>query len=108
MASPEIKVRIPKKAGKGEIIEIKAQISHDMETGQRKDAAGNTLPRRIINKFVVTWNGETVTSSDWYPSMSANPFITLYARATESGKVTLTYHDDNGEVYSSSSEITVA
>lgn len=108
MAKPEIKSRIPKKAGKGEIIEIKAQISHDMETGQRKDASGAVLPRRIINKFVMTWNGDVVTSADWHPSMSANPFVTFYARATESGKITLTYHDDNGEVYETSSDIVVA
>lgn len=51
--SDRVKVRIPAKAKKGEIIEIKTQISHDMETGQRKDAAGKTIPRHIDRKSVV-------------------------------------------------------
>ncbi|MBF0325113.1 thiosulfate oxidation carrier complex protein SoxZ [Magnetospirillum moscoviense] len=107
MAAPTIKSRIPAKAKKGEIIEIKAQITHDMETGQRKDAAGKVIPRKIINKFVVTWNNDIVTSGDWHTAMSANPFVTCYALATESGKIKLAFHDDSGEVYEQVSEITV-
>lgn len=107
MATPTIKTKIPAKAKKGEIIEIKAQITHDMETGQRKDAAGKALPRRIINKFVCTWNGEVVMSGDWHPAMSANPFVTFSAVATESGKIRLAFHDDSGEVYEHVAEIAV-
>lgn len=105
--SAQIKSRIPSKAAKDEIIEIKLQITHDMESGHRKDASGKVLPRRIINKMVCTWNNEVVTSADWYPSMSANPFIVFHARATESGKITIKFHDDNGEVYETSADITV-
>lgn len=108
MATPQIKSRIPSKAAKGEIVEIKLQITHDMESGQRKDAAGKVLPRRIINKMVCMWNNDVVTTADWYPSMSANPFVVFYAVATESGKISIKFHDDNGEVYETSSDITVA
>lgn len=107
MPTPTIKTRIPAKARKGEVIEIKAQISHDMETGQRKDGGGMPLPRRIINKFVCTWNGEVVTSADWHTAMSANPFVTIFALAERSGPVKLAFHDDNGEVYESVTEVTV-
>lgn len=31
------RVRTPKKAKKGDVVEIKTLISHKMETGQRKD-----------------------------------------------------------------------
>lgn len=107
MTSPSIKTRIPAKARKGEIIEIKAQISHDMETGQRKDAGGMPLARRIIKKFVCTWNGEVVISADWHTAMSANPLITFYALAEKSGPIKLAYHDDNGEVYEASADVVV-
>lgn len=103
----QIKTRIPSKAKKGEIIEIKAQVSHDMESGQRKDAAGKPLPRRIINKMVCTWNNEVVTAADWHPAMSANPFVAFFTVATESGKITLKFHDDNGEVHETSADIVV-
>lgn len=104
----DIKLKVPSSAKKGEVIEIKCQVIHDMESGQRKDAAGKTLPKRIINKMVMTWNGETVTSADWYPSMSKDPFVTLYAVASESGTVKLTFHDDNGEKYEASRDISVS
>ncbi|MGE5547186.1 MAG: thiosulfate oxidation carrier complex protein SoxZ [Solirubrobacterales bacterium] len=105
--SVPIKTRIPAKAKKGEIIEIKAQVTHDMESGQRKDAAGKPLPRRIINKMVCTWNNDVVMNADWYPAMSANPFVSFYAVATESGKITLKFHDDNGEVHEAAADIVV-
>lgn len=107
MAAPTIKARIPAKAKKGEIIEIKAQISHDMESGFRKDAEGKTLARRIIKKFVATWAGETIMNADWHPAMSANPFVTFHALAEKSGPLKLAYHDDTGEVYEHSQDVTV-
>lgn len=107
MSTPTIKTRIPAKAKKGEIIEIKAQITHDMETGQRKDAGGMPLARRIIKKFVCTWNGEVVISADWHTAMSANPFVTFFALAEKTGPLKLAFHDDNGEVYESVTDIVV-
>jgi sulfur-oxidizing protein SoxZ len=38
----------------GDIVEVKALVSHIMETGQRKDPQGNTIPRKILNKFTPT------------------------------------------------------
>lgn len=102
-----IKSRVPAKAKKGDIIEIKAQVTHDMESGQRKDAAGKVIPRRIINKFVCTWNAEVIVSSDWNTAMSANPFVSFFAVATESGQIKLAFHDDSGEIHEQVSEIVV-
>ncbi|MGE4278431.1 MAG: thiosulfate oxidation carrier complex protein SoxZ [Magnetospirillum sp.] len=107
MNTPTIKTRIPAKAKKGEIIEIKAQITHDMETGQRKDAGGMPLARRIIKKFVCTWNAEVVISADWYTAMSANPLITFTALAEKSGPIKLAFHDDNGEIYEATADVVV-
>ena len=57
MAAPKPRVKAPKKAKKGKIVEIKTLISHKMETGQRKDKkTGEKIPRKIINKFVATFN----------------------------------------------------
>jgi len=95
--SDRVKVRIPPKAKKGEIIEIKTQVSHDMETGLRKDAAGKTIPRHIITRFTCTWNNEPVISADWHQAVSANPFASFFAVATASGKIKLSWFDENGE-----------
>ena len=97
--SDRVKVRIPAKAKKGEIIEIKTQISHDMETGLRKDGAGKTIPRHIITRFTCSWNDEPVISADWHQAVSANPFSSFFATATASGKIKLTWFDENGETF---------
>ena len=39
---PRIKLD-KKEAKKGDIVEVKALVAHIMETGQRKDAQGNTV-----------------------------------------------------------------
>lgn len=105
--SDRVKARIPAKAKKGEIIEIKTQVTHDMESGQRKDKDGKTLPRRIISKFVVTFNNQPVMNADWYPGVAINPFTTFPMAVTESGTIKLAWHDEGGEVYEYSQDIAV-
>ena len=57
MASIKPRVKVPKTASAGEILEIKALISHPMHTGRAKDKSGNKIPRKIINKFSVRFEG---------------------------------------------------
>jgi sulfur-oxidizing protein SoxZ len=67
-----------------------------METGQRKSADGQVIPRKILNKFTCTVNGKEVFSADFEPAVSANPYIQFKFKATESGPVVLTWIDDDG------------
>jgi sulfur-oxidizing protein SoxZ len=97
-----------KEAKKGEIIEVKALVSHIMETGQRKDSAGKLIPRKILNKFVATVNGKEVFSADFEPAISANPYIQFKFRAQESGPVVLTWVDDDGTKIVGEEKITVS
>jgi sulfur-oxidizing protein SoxZ len=108
MANPTPRVRVPAKAKKDELIEIKTLISHDMESGQRKGSDGAVIPRRIINKFVAEFNGKQVFAADWYPSISANPYQSFYYKATESGEFTFSWKDDNGSTYTSKNKLEVA
>src|SRR6185295_19623196 len=85
-----------KEAKKGDLVEVKALVSHIMETGQRRDGAGNIVPRKILNKFTCTVNGNQVFAADFEPAISANPYIQFKFRATESGPVVLTWTDDDG------------
>lgn len=101
------RVRVPAQAKPGEIIEIKTLISHDMESGQRKDAAGKTIPRKIINKFTAAFNGKTFFEADWHPSISANPYQSFFYKATQSGEFTFTWKDDDGSEYVATSKMTV-
>ena len=65
----------------GRPIEVKTLVSHVMESGQRKDSAGNVIPRKIINKFTVDLNGKTVFSADIEPAVSANPYMQFKFKA---------------------------
>ena len=99
MAASTIKPRIKldkKDAKQGDIIEVKALVSHVMETGQRKSADGKVIPRKILNKFTCTVNGKQVFAADFEPAVSANPYIQFKFRANESGPVVLTWIDDDG------------
>ena len=108
MATSTPRVRVPATAKPGEMIEIKTLISHEMESGQRKDAAGATIPRKIINKFTAAFNGKTVFEADWNPAISANPYQSFFYKAAETGEFTFTWKDDDGSEYKASNKITVA
>jgi len=102
------RVKVPKKVKKGEAFQVKTLVSHKMETGQRKDKkTGNKIPRMIINKFVCKYNGKEVFSSDWHPAISANPYIAFYVKATESGKLDMTWTEDNGKTTTKTAKVNV-
>ena len=107
MASAKPRVKVPKKAEAGEIIEIKTLISHKMESGQRKDKDGNVIPRQIINNFKAEFNGQLVFEAALEPAISANPYISFNMKVPESGTVVFTWTDDDGSVYTEEKEITV-
>ena len=101
------RVKVPKKAAAGDVITIKTLISHKMESGQRKGKDGNKIPRKIINKFVATFNGAEVFSANIEPGVSANPYIEFSAKVNESGTFKFIWTDDDGSEYSTEKEITV-
>jgi len=107
MASAKPRVKVPKTASKDEIITIKTLISHTMESGQRKDKDGNTIPRSIINKFTCTFNDQVVFSTDIEPAVAANPYFEFTVKVPESGTFKFTWLDDDGSVYEAEQEITV-
>ena len=74
---------MPATAKAGEVIEVKTLISHEMETGQRKDAAGKIVPRKIIKQFAATFNGKEIMKADWHPAVSANPYQSFFVRVPE-------------------------
>jgi sulfur-oxidizing protein SoxZ len=89
-------LQVPATAKRGEVIELRTLIQHPMETGFRPGASGELLPRDIIRRFVCTWNGEEVFRAEFYPAISANPYLAFTTIATESGTITFTWSGDNG------------
>lgn len=108
MATPTPRVRMPATAKAGEVIEVKTLISHEMESGQRKDASGNTIPRKIIKQFTATFNGKEVMRADWYTSVSTNPYQSFFVKVPETGTFVFSWLDDDGSVYKSEHKVTVS
>lgn len=101
-------LNVPKTAKPGEIVEVKLLISHPMETGQRKDESGQTVPRNIIHDFRCTYGGAEVMRLELHPAVAANPYLAFSLRADRSGTVEMHWVDDQGVEGSQSAEIEVA
>lgn len=101
------RIKVPKTASAGEVITIKTLISHEMESGQRKDKDGNPIPRQIINKFTCAFEGQTVFECDLDPAISANPYFEFNAKVPASGTFKFTWLDDDGSVYEAEEQIEV-
>jgi sulfur-oxidizing protein SoxZ len=102
------RIRVPRDATAGETITIKTLISHPMESGQRKDSDGNTIPRSIINRFTCDFNGVNVIDVTFEPAISTNPFLEFQALVPEAGTFEFTWYDDDGDVYTDTKDITIS
>ena len=108
--SPVAKPRIrfdKKEVKKGDLIEVKSLISHVMESGQRRDASGNVIPRKIINRFTAEFGGNIVFAADLGPAVSANPYLQFKFKAHKSGTIKFTWIDDDGTKITAEEKITV-
>jgi sulfur-oxidizing protein SoxZ len=82
----------------GDSTEVKVLMSHEMETGQRKDAQGKPIPAWHIQNVTATWNGKTVLTAEWGPAVSKNPFLSFKFKGGAKGdKVQITWIDNRGE-----------
>lgn len=107
MATAKPRIRVQKTAAPGEVITIKTLISHAMESGQRKNSAGEVIPRMIINKFTCEFEGELVFGVDIEPSLSANPYLEFTAKLPHSGDLVFTWVDDEGTVVTATESVAV-
>ena len=100
-------ISVPKRARRGEIIEIKTLVSHPMETGYRRTQLGAPIPRDIIRTFVCTYNGTEIFRAELHPAIAANPFLVFSTVATESGTLSFQWTGDNGFALTESAAIRV-
>jgi sulfur-oxidizing protein SoxZ len=82
----------------GDSTEVKVLMSHEMETGQRKDAQGQTIPAWFIQNVTASYGGKTVLSAQWGPAVSKNPFLSFkFKGGTKGEKVVITWTDTRGD-----------
>jgi len=86
----------PATAKRGEVIELRALIAHPMETGFRPGADGLLLPRNLITRFSCRYNGDLVFSADLFAAVAANPYVSFFTVATDSGTLSFSWEGDHG------------
>jgi sulfur-oxidizing protein SoxZ len=101
------KIKLPDVIKAGDVIDVKAVITHPMETGNRKDADGKPIPRSIIHTVVATFEGSEVFRATFGPGISANPFISFSMRVPGPGTLVISWTDDTGETLVESTPVTV-
>jgi sulfur-oxidizing protein SoxZ len=90
-----MKIRAASKDG---VTEVKVLIAHEMETGQRKDAAGAAIPAWFINELTVKHNDKLVLSSDVGASVAKNPYLAFKFKGGAKGdKIVVSWKDNKGE-----------
>jgi sulfur-oxidizing protein SoxZ len=82
----------------GDKVLVRVLMSHEMETGLRKDAAGKTVPAMFIQEVTAVCNGKTVLSAQWGTSIAKNPFLQFQFTGGKVGdKVTVSWIDSKGD-----------
>jgi sulfur-oxidizing protein SoxZ len=82
--------------GNGAVVRV--LMSHEMETGQRKDAAGKTIPAWHITDVTATLNGKPVFAAEWGPAVAKNPFLQFTVKGAKAGdKIAISWKDNRGE-----------
>ena len=78
--------------------DVRMLMGHPMETGQRKDADGKTIPAHYINDVKVTVGDRTVLTAKWGPAVSQNPFLQFRFKGAKAGdRVSVTWADNKGD-----------
>ena len=95
MADP---MRIRAQSAPGGKATVRVLMSHEMETGQRRDSAGKLIPAWFIQEVSASHNGKPVMRAEWGPAVSKNPFLQFSVRGAKAGdKITVHWIDNKGD-----------
>jgi len=82
--------------GNGAVVRV--LMSHEMETGQRRDAGGKVIPAWHITDVTASHNGKQVMAAEWGPGVAKNPFLQFTVKGAKAGdKVAVTWKDNKGD-----------
>lgn len=92
----------------GELVRVRALVTHRMETGFRLTGDGKAPARNIIHIFEVKLNDQLLFS--WSPetAISQNPYIEFTFRANQAGRLSMQWTDDEGQVITDDLELSLS
>ena len=87
-----------RRQSRGSVTTVKVLMSHEMESGQRKDEDGKVVPIWNIQDVTASLNGRVVMTSEWGGGVSKNPFLQFTLKGTKPGdKLSITWRDNRGD-----------
>ena len=102
MADP-MKIRATAKDG---VADVRVLMAHEMETGQRKDAAGKVIPAWNITEVTARHNDRVVLAADFGTAVSKNPYLAFRFKGGAAGdRISLTWKDNKGETRTDEAKI---
>ncbi len=83
---------------KGDVVDAKILVRHDMETGLRKAADGSKIPSHFIKTLTVKYNDKIVLDTVMGIAVSKDPFLSFqFKGGAAGGKLTVTWVDNLDE-----------
>ena len=104
---PEPRISVPGMADRGQIVPVRAAITHPMETGLRVDNTDEWVKKRIIQRFVCTMNGEDLFRVRLNPAVSSNPYFSFFARPQQTSTLNFAWYDTLNLTYTREAQIEV-
>jgi sulfur-oxidizing protein SoxZ len=87
------------------VVTAKALAKHPMETGQRKDKNGKTIPEDFIQTVTAKSNGEVVMEAEWSVAISKNPYLAFQYEGKKGDTLEITMLDNHGKTYSGKGKV---
>lgn len=100
------RIRVPRSAKPGEVIEIRTLMEHPMETGLRQEA-GRAIPRDMLTRLMVKMNGVTILSADFHNGVSTNPYHVFFVRMERSSHFEFIWIDEKGRLARAESRVAI-
>ncbi len=82
----------------GDKATVRVLMSHEMESGQRRDANGKLVPAWHIAEVTAEHNGKVVMTAEWGPAVAKNPYLQFYVKGAKAGdKIAISWKDNRGD-----------
>ncbi len=77
---------------------VRILMRHDMESGQRKNSDGETIPAHYIQNVTVRHGRRVVLFAQWGPAVSKNPYLAFkFDGGAPGDPVEVTWVDNKGD-----------
>jgi sulfur-oxidizing protein SoxZ len=104
----EARIKVPERIRRGDLVTVNSIVSHPMDTGFFRDAAGDPIPAYFIKHVVVTYGGEEVARFEWTSGISRDPVVSFTLRADKEAPLTMVWTDNKGATFKQSVNISFA